>query len=373
MHARPRKALFSSNSDWSVYNFRIGLIRALQARGFATVSLSPGDRWSERLAQAGCEVRDIAIDSKGVNPLRDGLTLLRFRKEMKALRPDLALLYTIKPVIYGTLAARSLGIPAICTIPGLGTAFIRRNWLTRVVELLYRIALRWPSGVFFLNADDHQLFLERGLVGKEKALLIPGEGIDLERYPAEPYPGNESPVFLFIGRVLRDKGIGELVAAARRVKARHPAVRFQVLGPVDEPSPTALRADEVDAWVKEGVVEYLGETMDVQPYIAKADCVVLPSYREGTSRTLLEGAAMARPLVATDVPGCREVIDDGVNGLLCRVRDAADLEAKLEAMIARPAGARAEMGRAGRRKVEREFDQENVLAVYIREIEKALK
>jgi glycosyltransferase involved in cell wall biosynthesis len=366
------RVLLASNTARYLYNFRSGLIAALRDRGHKVIAVAPWDEYSARLAAAGCEVVDLPMDNKGTNPLRDMHTLLDFWRVLRNHRPDAALFFTVKPVIYGSLASRLLAVPAISTITGLGTAILRNDWLTRVVERLYRVSLRWPVKIFFQNEDDHRLFVERGLVCGEKAERVPGSGVDLRRFGVAPPAANPAPVFLLSGRLLRDKGVGEFIEAARRVKANHPGTVFQLLGSLGVANSSAISEEQVDAWVKEGVISYLGETDNVVPFIAAADCVVLPSYREGTSRTLLEASAMARPIVTTEVPGCRQIVEDGVTGLLCRPKDPADLMEKIETMIALGPAQRAEMGRKGRQKMEREFDERIVLERYLAAIDQAL-
>lgn len=362
------KIALASNTAWNLYNFRGGLIRRLLEEGAAVTVVAPPDTFSEKLAGMGCEVIGLPMDNKGTHPARDLRTLRDFHRVYRQARPEVALHFTIKPVIYGSLAARMLGIPVANTITGLGTAFLREGWLMRVVESLYRVSQRWPQRVFFQNRDDHDLFVGRGLVPAEKAERLPGSGVDLERFAPAAYPGNPAPVFLLVARLLRDKGVVEFVEAARRVRAHHPRARFQLLGPLGVANRTAIPAEEVAGWVAEGVVEYLGETGDVRPALAAADCIVLPSYREGVPRTLLEAAALGRPLIATDVPGCREVVADGDNGYLCRAQDANDLADRMERFIGLPVEARRALGEAGRAKVEREFDERFVIERYLRVI-----
>lgn len=363
------KIALASNTAWNLYNFRGGLIRRLLEEGAAVTVVAPPDAFSDKLAGMGCEVISLPMDNKGTHPVRDLRTLCYFHSVYRKVRPDVALHFTIKPVIYGSLAARMQGIPVANTITGLGTAFLREGWLMRVVESLYRVSQRWPQRVFFQNHDDRDLFVGRGLVPAEKAERLPGSGVDLERFTPVVYPGNPAPVFLLVARLLRDKGVVEFVEAARRVRAHHPEARFQLLGPLGVANRTAIPAEEVAGWVAEGVVEYLGETGDVRPALAAADCVVLPSYREGVPRTLLEGAAMDRPIIATDVPGCREVVAEGENGYLCRAKDAKDLAERMERFIRLPSDARQAMGKAGRAKVEREFDERLVIGRYIQVID----
>ena len=236
-----------------------------------------------------------------------------------------------------------------------------------MAKLLYRVGLRRAHTVFFQNQEDRDLFVEAGLANRQRALLLPGSGIDLSQFPVAPAPSapEDHVVFLLVARLVRDKGVYEFVEAARRLKTIEPRARCRIVGFLDVANRTAISRSEMEAWIAEGAVDYLGQTDDVRPHIAAANCVVLPSYREGTSRVLLEGAAMARPLIASDVAGCRELIDDGVTGLLCPVRDATALAAAMVQLVALDRDAREAMGRAGRAKVAREFDEALVIARYL--------
>jgi len=364
------RIILSSNTAWSLYNFRAGLIRALIDRGNQVISVAPWDKFSLGLREMGCKVHDIVIDNKGASPISDTKTFLSYRKIYRMLEPDVVLHFTVKPNIYGTLAARLLGVPCINMVTGLGTPFIHYSWLTSLVELLYKLSQSWPRKVFFQNADDLGMFVERGLVSAEKAERLPGSGINLTQFQPAPPAGNSAPIFLLMARMLKDKGVVEFVEAARIVKQQHPKVRFQLLGKLGAPNRTAIHNEQVAGWVKEGTVEYLGETDNVAPYIALADCIVLPSYREGMSRTLLEGAAMARPIVTTDVIGCREIVEDCETGYLVKVRDSVDLANKLERMRSLSNEQRAEMGRKGREKIQREFDEQIIIRRYLEVIDK---
>ena len=363
----------SSNTAWNLYNFRGNLIRYLINEGYRVSVLAPPDVFSLRLAELGCTVIDLPMDNKGTNPWRDYQTLRDFKRIYRQIRPDIVMHYTIKPVVYGSLAARSLRIPVINTITGLGTAFLRKGWLMRLVERLYRVSQRWPAQVFFQNRDDHELFINRDLVDIRKTECLPGSGVDLTRFNSSPYPNEQSSIiFLLMARMLRDKGVGEFVKAARQLKTQFPRARFQLLGPLGVANPTAIPSCEMTIWAAEGLVEYFGETDDVRPFVAASHCVVLPSYREGTPKSLLEAAAMARPIITTDTPGCRDVVDQGVNGLLCRVQDAEDLTAKMTDFIQLSPEKRRQMGLAGRKKMDREFDEQKVIARYVRAIKELL-
>jgi glycosyltransferase involved in cell wall biosynthesis len=316
------------------------------------------------MRELGAERIPIEIDRAGLNPATDIRLLLSYRSLLKRLRPAAYLSYTIKPNIYGSLAAASLGIPALPNVSGLGTAFIRGGPLQAIVSQLYRVGFGRAPVVFFQNDEDRSLFVDRRIVRAEQARLLPGSGVDLERFVPAPLPDGP-PIFLFIGRLLRDKGVGEFVEAARMLRAEYPDARFQLLGAVDRGNRTAIRQQEVDAWVVEGVIEQLGTTDDVRPFIAAATAVVLPSYREGLPRSLLEGAAMARPLIASDVPGCRDVVEDGVTGFLCAVRDGVALATAMRRLLQLPPQQQLAMGEAGRRRVQERYSEALVVRAYL--------
>lgn len=367
------KILLASNTAWYLWKFRLSLARALQAAGHEVVAAAPRDGHAAKLEAAGIRFAELTMDNAGMNPLRDLRLLVRMRALLRRERPGVFLGYTIKPNVYGGLACRGLGISSIHNVSGLGTAFAREGALAWIAGGLYRIGLGRARRVFFQNAEDRAEALRRGLVAEAITEVLPGSGVDLERFaPVErAAPGAGEPVrFLLLARLIRDKGVGEYVDAARRLRAAGVAATCRLLGFLDVKNRAAIPRETVDQWVREGVVDYLGEADDVRPVIEEADCVVLPSfYREGTPRSLLEAASMGRPVITTDAPGCRNVVDDGVSGFLCRVRDAADLAEKMRRMAEMTPEARAAMGRAGRAKMEREYDERIVLDRYLREVE----
>ncbi len=365
-----RNLLLSINSSWNVANFRSGLISAIRVYGLRVVAAAPVDEHVSRIEDMGCGFAALPMDKTGTNPVRDAALFVRYLRLFRRERPAIYLGFTPKPNIYGSLAAHLLGIPVINNVAGLGTAFIRGGWLNRVVKLLYRVALSRSRTVFFQNNEDLDLFVREGLVRVEVARLLPGSGVDTARFsPQRDEPLSDRPFrFLLVARMLGDKGVREYVEAARLLRTRYDGLEFQLLGFVDSANPTAISAAEMKAWCDEGVVRYFGEALDVRPHLAAADCVVLPSYREGTPRSLLEAAAMGKPIVTTDAVGCREVVDDGVNGYLCRVRDAKDLAEKLEQLYCLSPEARAAMGAAGRAKVVCEFDEQIVIDRYLEAI-----
>ncbi|KVT59163.1 glycosyl transferase [Burkholderia ubonensis] len=361
----PLRIVLVCNTAWAIYTYRHGLIRTLVARGAEVIVAAPGDRTVPLLEQMGCRYVPLSVASKGTSPREDLGTLAALYRHYRALQPHLVFHYTIKPNIYGSVAAWLARVPSVAVTTGLGYVFIQKSLAASIAKQLYRFAFRFPREVWFLNRDDLATFSdERLLAHPERARLLHGEGVDLEQFAPAPLPAGDAPVFILIGRLLWDKGVREYVEAARVVRAQHPRARFQLLGPLGVDNPSAIGRDDVDAWVREGVVEYLGEAHDVRPHIAAADCVVLPSYREGVPRTLMEASAMGRPIVATDVPGCRDVVADGDTGLLCRARDSASLAERVMQMIALGPDGRAAMGLRGRQKVVAEFDEQKVVERY---------
>lgn len=364
-HAASLTVCLVCNTGFAIYTYRQGLIRMLVAKGVRVIVLAPRDRTFALLEAMGCLCIELPVASKGTNPLADLRTLVALYRHYRTIRPNVVFHYTIKPNIYGSVAAWLARVPSIAVTTGLGYVFIQKSRAASVAKALYRFAFRFPNEVWFLNRDDQSAFLnERLLAHPERAKLLHGEGVDLDHFALTPLPRAQQFTFVLIGRLLWDKGVAEYVEAARMLRGRYPHARFQLLGPVGVDNPSAITQEDVDLWGKEGVIEYLGEAHDVRPVIAQADCVVLPSYREGVPRTLMEASAMGRPIVATDVPGCREVVADGATGLLCEVKNAHDLADKLARILDMDDIARYEMGLRGRRKVAAEFDEALVIERY---------
>lgn len=353
------------NTGFAIYTYRQGVIRMLVAKGVRVVVLAPRDRTFPLLEQMGCVCIDLPVASKGTNPLADLRTLAALYRHYRTIRPHVVFHYTIKPNIYGSVAAWLARVPSIAVTTGLGYVFIQKSRAASVAKALYRIAFRFPREVWFLNRDDRAAFLdERLLAHPDRAKLLHGEGVDIDYFALTPLPRAQRITFVLIGRLLWDKGVAEYVDAARMLRARYPHAHFQLLGPVGVDNPSAITRADVDSWSREGVIEYLGEAHDVRPAIAAADCVVLPSYREGVPRTLMEASAMGRPIVATDVPGCREVVADGVTGLLCEAKSAESLARKLAQVLDMSESERRNMGLRGREKVAAEFDEALVVERY---------
>jgi len=362
-----KKIFLVSRCAWTLFNFRAGLMRELVKNGNTVIGGgAAGDGFEPKIEALGVKFNGLPVDKKGINPRADVKlfwTLYRwYRKE----QPDIIHHFTIKPVIYGSIAARMAKIPKIVnTVTGLGYVFTdeKITWLRRLVVGLYRISLSCADFTFFQNQDDYDFFLSRGLVKESGTALLPGSGVDCEHFSplSGPNPLKESQLtFLMVSRLLKDKGVYEFVEAASLVKEHYPKARFQLLGRRDVRNPNVVPESDLKSWDNQGLVSCLGEVSDVRPMMEKSDVVVLPSYREGIPRALLEAAAMAKPIITTDAVGCREVVDDEINGLLVPVKDAPALARAMERMINDPE-MRKRMGKAGRKKVEREFDEKIVI------------
>ena len=359
----------ASNTAWYVFNFRRGLIALLQSKGYRIVVFAPYDEYALRLQDLGCVYVDIKMQSAGVNPVKDMSIVLQYWKSLRQHHVDVFLTYTSKPNIYGAIAAKMAGVPAISNISGLGRAFIQPNWVTRVVKQLYRVALKFPAKVFFQNADDRAFFLETGLVRERQTALLPGSGVDLDFFQPQDKPDQSGDfIFLLVARMLWDKGVGEFVDAARKVKKAHPALRFQLVGFLDIDNPAAISRQQMRDWMEEGVIEYAGATDNVRACFSQADCVVLPSYREGMPKTLLEAASMGLPVITTDAVGCRDTVDDGVTGFMCKVKDSDSLADCMQKVLNLSAPDIQKMGMAGREKMQSQFDEHIVFNAYLNAI-----
>lgn len=356
------RVLVIANDSWNIQHFRAGLIRALLRHGHEVTTVSP-EPLGVTIDDRPVPHRTWRMSRSGTNPFRELGDISRLASILIGERPDLVLGFTIKPNIYACGLSRLLGFAAAPNVTGLGTAFLGGRAFRRLVVVLYRLAFAKAKLVFFQNPDDQQLFVREGIVERSRSRVLPGSGIDLSRFVPADLPGDMR--FLMIARLLGDKGVREYAEAARQVKARFPDARFALLGELDRDNRTAIGQHELDRWIEDGVLDYLGAAADVRPFIAGSTALVLPSYREGLPRTLLEGAAMARPLIGADVPGCRELVRDGVTGFLCEPRDARSLAAAMERLAALSHDLRLRMGQQARAMAEREFDEECVVSAYL--------
>jgi glycosyltransferase involved in cell wall biosynthesis len=368
------KIVIIENNIIAVNSIREKLIRTLMEKGYDVTVLTSGNPEQMRFArEKGFNVVDVGGSTQ--NPLHILIYLFNLHRAMAQCGADICLTFTVRPAIWGNIVTRALKIPTVTNITGIGPLFERNDIAYRGARTLYKFALRKTARIFFKNHDDMDIFIEKGFIDPGMAERIPGSGIDHEYYlPRERGDRKGKFNFIFISRLVKDKGIREYIDSARMLKAQLPDVAFNVLGPVwkqNLKSNTISRA-EIEEWVEEGTINYFGESGDVREHIAGSDCVVLPSYREGLSNILLEASSMGRPCITGNVTGCKEVVEDGITGYLCRVRDADDLAGKMKMMYNLSEEKRVQMGKNAREKVVREFDKKIVIDAYLKAIERII-
>ena len=362
-----KKLLLLTNNCGGLYLFRRELLSKL-SQLFSVIVCSPVDEHTENIESLGCLVVASPLDRRGINPIKDLKLLWGYVRLLHKERPDIALLYTVKPNVYGGLACRMTKTPYLPNVTGLGTSVENGGALQKIVLTLYQIGLRKSRCTFFQNSENQQFFINRQVVlGPTR--LIPGSGVNLQGHTFEPYPEKDKPIrFTFVGRIMRDKGIYELLQAAAAIKEKYPEVIFDLIGGFDESCQDGVRQAE-----RKGDINYLGPQSDVHPFYQRSWAVIMPSYHEGMSNVCLEAAATGRPVLASDVPGCRETFDEGVSGLGFAAKDAECLTSAIEKFIALPYDQKVKMGRSGREKMEREFDRQIIVDAYLEEINKALQ
>lgn len=360
-----KKIIISANTSWNIINFRSTLITTLMAEGFDVIALAPYDDSVENLLNIGCQVKDLPIDARSTSVKKEILLFLRYLNYFRLEKPDAYLAFTIKPNIYGSLAARIFNIPTINNITGLGTIYIKKSWKTLLVNWLYKLSLRSSKKIFFQNNEDLQYFVSKKIIAEKLADKVPGSGVNLDTFPYHLCESKRKTRFIMISRLLAEKGIEEYIEAAQRIKKTKPDVEFLLLGPANQNSSSVVAQSQISRWVRNKTVRYLGETADVREHLYAADCVVLPSYREGVPRVLLEAAAVGRPIITTTAPGCNDAVDDGITGFTCKVADSVDLARKIEKFLLLNNSERAAMGLMARQKMERQFDEKFVVEKYI--------
>lgn len=363
-----RKIIFSSNTSWTIYNFRRGVIRFLLSQGCEIVVIALEDNTTGKLTKMGCTFIPLPINARGINPVSDLLIIKKYYDIYKKLKPDFVFHFTIKPAIYGALAARLAKVKSISVITGLGYVFIKNNWLTKIVRMLYKKALRYPVETWFLNREDLHVFLKYGLVSSDKSFLLPGEGIDTDFYCPRAQQRQQKTIFLMIARLIWDKGVKEFVEAAEIILTKTQEVEFQLIGELAPALKNGVPERILRDWISRGVVSYLGTTADIRDFIARADCIVLPSYREGIPRSLLEASSMAVPVIASDAPGCRDVVQNEITGFLCQSENAQDLANAFEKFLAMNELERQAMGQAGRAHVIKQYDERKIIGIYIEKL-----
>ena len=365
-----RRIVVMENGLISTYTMRNELMLALLNQNFEVHVLTHTNQFKKEVEDSGLKVYHVG--SGNTNPLKILMYVCKVFYFMRRVQPDVCLTFSVRPAIWGNIVARILGIPVIANISGIGPLFSSKNMAYRFIRFIYPFALSKTEKIFFQNEEDRETFISHRFIIRQKTDRIPGSGVDYLKFAPVPCINKitKNFSFLFIGRLVKDKGILEFIEAAKIMKAQNPAINFKVIGPLWQQNlrSNTLTKKVVYQWVSEGIIEYEGEKKDVRKDIAAADCIVLPSYREGISNVLLEAASMEKACIATNVTGCKEIIEDGKTGLLCRVRDASDLAAKMKQMIALPESALMEMGKQARQKMIREFDKRIVLNCYLKEI-----
>lgn len=357
------RILMLANNDIGLYKFRKELIQELLKENEVMISLPYGE-FVEPLKEMGCRFVDTPIDRRGINPVTDIKLLLQYFRMELTLKPDLVITYTIKPNVYGGFISRLLHIPYAVNITGLGTTFQTENLIKKLVCILYKISSRRAKVVFFENEENKQIFIALHLIREEQACKLNGAGVNLDDYPLTEYPDENEPIrFLFIGRVMREKGVDELFEAARRIKKEYPEVQFDIVGPMEDEYETVIKKLE-----QEGIINYYGYQKDVRPFIKKCGCFVLPSWHEGMANTNLECAASGRPVITSNIHGCKEAVEDGVNGYLCKKKDTDALYKVLKRFVRLPYKERRNMGRAGRMRMEKFFDKRKIVTETISEL-----
>lgn len=356
------KIAFVTNTCWNVYNFREGLVKFFLNRGDVVVSLAPKDEYSSGLEEWGVKHIDTPLDQTGTNPIKDFAYCNHLRKVFKKESPDVVLSFTIKSNIYASLAGKITKVPVICNVSGLGTVFLVSDWLGRFALSLYRLAFKYSSFIFFQNSDDKGLFLSHVKLDDNKIGVLPGSGINLDRFTYSEFKTSDKIQVLMIARVIEEKGVRDFVEAARILKEDN--FVFTLVGKLDLNHARSIEKDEVDKWKNENLINYIPHSDTINEHIADHELIVLPSYREGTPRTLLEGAAIGRPLLASNVPGCKEVVVDGVNGFLFDVKNPQSLADKLKLYAALSNDERIRLSVNSRKLVEEKFDEKIVIKQY---------
>ena len=357
----------SANVPWFLWHFENGLIHTLIAKGYQVHCIAQYDKnIFKKLENIGCVCHSVHLNRKGMNPFKDIITIVQYIKLLRKIHPKILLNFTIKPVIYGSIASQLLKIKTVNTITGLGTAFIAGGIKEKIVKTLYKISQKKTEKIFVLNKEDKKVFQDANLCNTDILTIVPGAGVNLEKFMYSLKKQTSTITFLFIGRLLKDKGIQEYIQAAKYISTKHTNVQFQILGHIDTENISAITKEELNTELeKNSHLSYLGVTDTVANHIQTVDCVVLPSYREGVPTVLLEALAIGRPIITTDAPGCKETVIDGKNGYLVPIKDTDALTHAMEKMLLLTHEDRVTMGKLGREKAEKEFDEKIVIQKYL--------
>ncbi|AOY75601.1 glycosyltransferase family 4 protein [Clostridium formicaceticum] len=362
-----KKVLVLANHFITIYAFRRELIEKLLDSGYKVTLALPYSDDVSYFSDMGCEIIDTPLERRKTNPLNDLKLLFQYLRIIKNVKPDVLLTYTIKPNTYGGLAARICRAKAIHTVTGLGSVYIQDMWQKKIAAFLNKIAFKNSEAIFFLNDDNKEFYKRIGIIDSvQRTFMVPGSGVNLEKFKYQELELNNDITFTLVGRVLKDKGIEEFLSAAKRIKTKYPNTHFEVVGFVDEEKYVQMLND----YEKEGIIHYLGKRNDIPEIMSKSTCIVLPSYGEGRGTVLQEGAAIGRPLITCDIYGCRDNVEENKNGYLCKVADEESLVKCLDKFINISSDEKLLMGRYSRKKAEKEFDRNIVLNAYLNEIEK---
>lgn len=339
-----------SNHSGGLYDFRKDLIYALQKQGEIVAVVPKNDKWQE-LCSIVDKAIELPLDRRGMNPIHDFSLFCKYRQILREIKPKLVITYTIKPNVYGGIACRMAHIPYAVNITGLGSAIENGGLLRKFILMLYKVSLKGARVVFFENAANRDALVKAGVVPQGRNVVLNGAGVNLNDYPYQEYPNDGTVRFLFVGRIMKEKGVDEFFVAAERMKKKYgKRVEFRMAGMFEE-----AYKQKIDELVNDGIIEYLGYQADMKSLYGAASCVVLPSYHEGMSNVLLEAAATGRPLITSDIPGCREAVEDGVSGYICPAKDADALYDAMQRFVELPESWRAEMGRRGRERMEKRY------------------
>lgn len=351
------KIALIANSSSGLYNFRKDLILRMEADNNEVIAITPLEKRVEQLRGLGIRLIETKIDRRGLNPFHDFSLFVQYLRILKKERPDQVITYTIKPNIYGGFACRMRGIACAANITGLGTAFENKGMLRRIATILNKIALKKAKCVFFENSESLNLFVKEKIIRKDQAVLLNGAGVNLDHFSYKKYPQGEEIHFLFMGRVMKEKGVDELFGAMRRLRSEGYNCSLDLLGSFEENYDAQIKQYEEEGWLN-----YHGYQADVRPFIENAHCFVLPSYHEGMANTNLESASMGRPVITSNIPGCKEAVIDEWSGFLCNVKDSDSLYEKMKRFLSMSHLEREQMGRAGRKHMEDVFDKQKVVA-----------
>lgn len=360
------KVLILANNDEGLYKFRKDLLETLLSKGHYVIASIPEGRWIKSIEHLGVKIILTEINRRGVNPIEDFVLFVQYLRIILSIKPDLVITYTIKPNIYGGVACRFLRVAYVENITGLGSAFQEKRFVKKMVCFLYKISCKKAKVVFFENEENKQIFVDNNLIREEQAYRLAGAGVNLEEYPYAEYPDKKETIrFLFIGRIMKEKGVDELFEVARKIKKEYPDILFDIVGPMEDEYEPVLNKLE-----KEGIITYYGYQKDVRPFIERCHCFVLPSWHEGMANTNLENASMGRPVITSKIHGCLEAVIDGETGYLCESKSSDSLCKVMKKFICLSYEQKRQMGIKGRKHIEDIFDKRKVVAETIEAMSK---